>query len=161
MCGEWISTTLPACPGADLLQADAARYRCFKDYQRLHDAILQHVCLAAPALAAAFSDEGAAQQVRAALASLYPVASAASFVTASVEERLGQLRDLARATLGICCLHQGTGGWGCAAAPWAPAQRSGAGRHRQDACLPAALRPGCAWAALTIARHLLQAAAAR
>jgi hypothetical protein len=113
----------PPRPHADLLQADASRYRCFKDYQRLHDAILQHVCLATPALAAAFSDEGAAQQVRAALASLFPVAAAATFVTASAEERLGQLQELARATLGICCLHQATGEMGGSLAARCPGWR--------------------------------------
>jgi hypothetical protein len=135
---------LPApCPArADLLQADASRYRCFKDYQRLHDAILQHVCLATPALAAAFSDEGAAQQVRAALASLFPVAAAATFVTASAEERLGQLQELARATLGICCLHQATGELlGGAAQCRAPAAQAGADAGGRGRCrAPLALR---------------------
>jgi hypothetical protein len=55
--------TCMAMPCADLLEADAAHYSHIKDYQRLHDAILQHVCLATPALAAAFTDEAAAQQV--------------------------------------------------------------------------------------------------
>lgn len=70
-------------------------------YEKLHKLVVEYVCVQSR-LDRALSDEPAAEEVRAAVDSVFPLSSLARFLTLGEEERLNQISELARITLGIC-----------------------------------------------------------
>ncbi len=72
-----------------------------QSFERLHKIIIEYVCRQA-GLDRALVDEAAAEEVRAAVESVFPLSSLARFLTLEADERLQQIEELARITLGIC-----------------------------------------------------------
>ena len=85
-------------------------------YERLHKLVVEYVCKKA-GLDRALVDETAAEEVKAAVESVFPLSSIARFLTLDEGERLRQIEELARITLGICLFNRRAGKGGRALPP--------------------------------------------
>jgi dihydrodipicolinate synthase/N-acetylneuraminate lyase len=74
-------------------------------YEKLHKLIVEYVCKK-DGLDRAISDEYAGDEVRAAVESVFPLSSLARFLTLEEAERLQQIEELSRITLGICLFNR-------------------------------------------------------
>ena len=85
-------------------------------YERLHKLVVEYVCKKA-GLDRALVDDAAAEEVKAAVESVFPLSSIARFLTLDEGERLRQIEELARITLGICLYNRQAGKGGRALPP--------------------------------------------
>ncbi|GAX72985.1 hypothetical protein CEUSTIGMA_g437.t1 [Chlamydomonas eustigma] len=113
-------------------------------YEKLHKLIIEYICKKV-GLDRALSDEFAGEEVRAAVESVFPLSSLARFLTLEEAERLQQIEELSRITLGICLFNRHTGKGGRALPPatetYMPqAQRLQRDLNRQAQDLAASLR---------------------
>lgn len=94
----------------------ASKSTTVQSYERLHRLVVEYVCKKG-GLDRALVDEAASEEVKAAIESIFPLSSIARFLTLDDKERLNQIEELARITLGICLYNRQAGKGGGRALP--------------------------------------------